>query len=221
MAKKEPTVEQVAKTGSTSVEEDNVTELVVPKLNSQPGEAKAVAPDPFNVESLRLPPSFAETAGVKRVWNVIPVRKPHQQEWIRVHPSESYRGDFATIHLREEREFYLLATAMVEELRNELTPVTIYTAINKSGALFLWPACLPGSASNRRTAVWYSSAHEAAEMAMRRSVRVKANMSLGAYEIAYSDNPMAPENDPAWPDLSFIEMLRIGFEKDGVLRGDL
>jgi hypothetical protein len=180
----------------------------------QSEEAKA-EPDPFNIESLRLPPSFAETAGVKKVWNVIQVRKPHRQEWIRVHPSENYRGDFATIHLKEEGEFYLVAPTIVGQLDGELTPVTIYTAINKSGEVFLWPARLPGSASNRRTAVWYSSAHEAAELAMKRLTRVKANMSLGAYEIAYSDNPMAPENDPAWPDLSFIEMLRIGFKKTG------
>jgi hypothetical protein len=26
---------------------------------------------------------------------------------------------------------------------------------------------------------------------------------------------MAAENDPAWPDLSFAEMLRIGFQKTG------
>ena len=35
------------------------------------------APDPFNLEALRLPPAFAQTAGVKKVLSTVPVRKPH------------------------------------------------------------------------------------------------------------------------------------------------
>ena len=143
----------------------------------------------------------------------MPVRKPHRQEWIRVHPDGSYRGDFATILLKEEGEFYLVAPAMAEQLRDELTAVTIYTAITKTGIPFLWPARRAGS-GNRRTDVWYSSAHEAAAAAMKRSIRVSANMGLGAYEYAFSDNP-TPENDPVWPDLSLTELLRLGFQKTG------
>ena len=44
-------------------------------------------------------------------------------------------------------------------------------------------------------------------MAMDTWVRVKANMSLGAYEISAAGE-MA---DPVWPDLSFQELLRIAF----------
>jgi hypothetical protein len=181
------------------------------EFNPQPGDI--VAPDPFNVASLRLPPSFEKTAGIRKVLTTVPVRKPNPQEWVRVHPGESYRGNFATILLKEEREFYLVAPAVAEQLRDELTPVTIYTAITKTGTPFLWPARLVGS-GNRRTDLWYSSAHEAAEAAMKRSVRVTANMELGAYEHAFSDSP-TPENDPAWPDLSLTELLRIGFQKTG------
>ena len=67
-------------------------------------ESESVAPspetpNPFNVESLRLPPAFAETAGVKRMWNVIRVRKPHRQEWIRVHGNAYFPKDF---HINRE-----------------------------------------------------------------------------------------------------------------------
>jgi hypothetical protein len=54
----------------------------------------AAAPDPLNVAALRLPPAFEETAGVRKQLTIVPVRKPHRQEWIRVHPDEAYRGDF-------------------------------------------------------------------------------------------------------------------------------
>jgi hypothetical protein len=174
----------------------------------------AAAPDPFNVASLRLPPSFEEAAGVKKLLSTVPVRKPHNQEWIRVHADEAYRGDFGTILLKEEREVYLVKPTLVEALRNELTTVTIYTVINKNGVLFLWPAKRAGSDGRRNSNAWYASAHEAAAAAMKRSTRVSSNLRLGAYEIAFSDNP-TPENDPVWPDLSFSELLQIGFQKPG------
>jgi hypothetical protein len=45
-----------------------------------------LSPDPFNAEALRLPPSFEQTAGIKKLITTIQARKPHSQEWIRVHP---------------------------------------------------------------------------------------------------------------------------------------
>jgi len=175
---------------------------------------ETAAPDPFNVAALRLPPSFEQAAGVKKMTTTVPTRKPNRQEWIHVHPSENYRGDFATIHLKQDGEYYLVVPAMLESLRSELTLVTIYTAINKAGVVFLWPVPRPSSEGRGGGDTWHRSAHEAAAAAMKRLTRVTSNRDLGAYEIAFSDNPM-PDNDPVWPDLSFNELLRIGFEKVG------
>ena len=171
-------------------------------------------PDPFSVEALRLPPSFNETAGVKKMLTTVPVRKPHRQEWIRVHPDQSYRSDFGTILLKEEDEFHLVAPALLESLRHELTSVTIYTALNRAGVVFLWPARIANTEGRRGSDSWYTSAHEAAAAAMKRLTRVSANTSLGAYEIYFSDSPI-PDADPVWPELSFKELLRLGFEKPG------
>jgi hypothetical protein len=174
----------------------------------------AVEPNPFNVAALRLPPSFEQTAGVKKMITTVPVRKPHNQEWIRVHPGVDYRGDFATIRLKEEGEHYLLVPSMIQSLLNEITLVTIYTVINKAGVVSLWPVPRPSSEGRGGGDTWHRSAHEAAAAAMKRLTRVTSNRALGAYEIGYTDNPI-PDNDPVWPDLSFEELLRIGFEKIG------
>ena len=178
------------------------------------------APDPFDIAALRLPPSFNETAGVKKLLSTVPVRKPHRQEWIRVHPDPAYRGDFATILLKEEAEFNLVVPELLESLRHEITTVTIYTVINRAGVVFLWPARHANTDGRRGSDAWYTSAHEAAEAAMKRLTRVTANISLGAYEIYFSDNP-TPENEPVWPELSFKELLRLGFEKPGRFIKDL
>jgi hypothetical protein len=43
---------------------------------------------------------------------------------------------------------------------------------------------------------------------MKKWVRVKPNMALGAYEIFESQGVIP---DPEWPQLPFNELLRIGF----------
>ena len=180
--------------------------------NDKPDEVTRAAPDPFNVAALRLGQSFEEATGVRKLLTTVPVRKPHKQEWVRVHPDEDYRGTFAVIDLKEAGEFYLLTPEIARDLSNEIIKVTIYTVINRQHVVFLWPARLP--TPDGRINTWHTSAHEAAELAMKRSVRVKANMALGAYETDVTDNPI-PENDPVWPDLPFVELLRIGFLKNG------
>jgi hypothetical protein len=194
---------------------ENPKLVEVPPVDETPADSNgAAAPDPFNAAALRLPPSFEQTAGVKKMITTVPVRKPNRQEWIRVHPGEDRRGDFATIHLKQGDEYYLIVPTMIESLRNELTLVTIYTAINRAGVVFLWPAPRPSSEGRSPGDTRHRSAHEAATAAMKRLTRVTSNRDLGAYEIAFSENPL-PDTDPVWPDLSFNELLRIGFEKVG------
>ena len=64
--------------------------------------------DPFDIENLRLDQAFASTAGVKKLLTTVPVRKPHRQELVRVHPDEAYRVQAAVIELRDDREIYLV-----------------------------------------------------------------------------------------------------------------
>jgi hypothetical protein len=184
------------------------------EIDAVAGTETVAPPDPFSVEALRLGQNFVEKSGVRKLLTTVPVRKPSKQEWIRVHPDESYRDIFAVIKLEEDGDFYIIAPAIARELMNETLAVTIYTVINKQGVVFLWPVRVPNP--DARVNAWHTSAIEAAEMAMKRSIRVKANTALKAYEIALQDDPI-PEIDPVWPDLSFAELLSIGFRKVGRL----
>jgi hypothetical protein len=172
-------------------------------------------PNPFSAKSLRLPPAYEVNAGIRKQFTTVPVRKPHAQEWIRVHPDPAYREKFGVIILKADNtdECYLLDPALVPSYENEMTRVIIFTAMSMNKVTFLWPCKLPGS-GHRNADKWNNSAIEAAEAAMKRKVRIQSNKALGAYEYAYSDNP-TPENDPVWPDVSFDELLRLGFVKEG------
>src|SRR5262245_400432 len=142
--------------------------------------SSVTAPDPFDLASLRLNPSFIETAGVKKLHTTVPARRPNPQDFVRVHPSPDYRADFALIDLKDDREDYLVRPEVLPELTGEVVFKTIFTAINRQGVTFLWPIRLP--AFDDRKTEWPRSAREAAELGMNKWVRLKANMSLGAYE---------------------------------------
>jgi hypothetical protein len=164
------------------------------------------APDPFDLVSLRLNPSFLETAGVKKLLTTVPARRPSPQDFVRTHSAPNYRENFAMIDLKDDREDFLVRPELLPELGGEVAYKTIFTAINRQDVVFLWPIRLP--APDDRKSDWSRSAREAAEMAMSQWIRLKANMGLGAYEITLAESVMA---EPVWPELSFQELVRIAY----------
>jgi hypothetical protein len=178
------------------------------RLNMTINVAKLQAmPDPFDPENLRLDQSFVETSGVKKLLTTVPVRKPNNQDFVRVHPGEDYRLNAAVIELREDREIYLVLPTVAAQLPAECAPVTLYTGINRQSVTFLWPVKLPTPDGKRNE--WHRSAAEAAERAMGCWLRVRANMDLGAYE-QFEASSTIP--DPIWPTATLRELLKIGFK---------
>jgi len=174
-------------------------------MNDKP-DLRVVASDPFDPATLRLDQAFTEGPAVKKLLTTIPVRKPSAQDYVRVHPDPEYRVDTAVVILKDDRETYLVAKGLVQELADECTRVTLFTTMNRQGVLSVWPVRLPGA--DGRQMEWWRSAREAAELAISKWVRIKANMSLGAFEI-FEASSIVPE--PEWPELSFREILAIAF----------
>ncbi len=156
----------------------------------------------------RLSQDFASQIGVEKVVRVIPVRKPSRQEFVRVHPDETWRMETAIIEIKDEREIYLVTPQLLGELSEFATPVCLFTTISRQKVLTLWPVKLPGT--DGRSNPWHESALDAANLAKDSWVRVSANMSLGAYDVvaALGDIP-----DPEWPgsDMDFNGLLKIAF----------
>jgi hypothetical protein len=163
-------------------------------------------PDPFDLKRLRLDQSFTETVGVKKLLTTVPVKKPSPQDFIRVHPSKDYRDVFAILELKDDGEVYLVVPAIAREIPGEYFMATIHTAITRQGNIFLWPIRMPGP--DGKILEWHRSAAEAAALATEGWVRVKANMSNGAYDIFLAEKVIAK---PEWPNVSYQELLRIGF----------
>ena len=182
---------------------------VEPNPKTSETSPPAAAPtDPFDLDNLRLDSNFAATAGVKKLLRTVPVRKPSKQEFVGVHPDPAFRENFAMIELKEDRESYLIAgPGLAAELAAEATNMTLFTAVNRQGVVFLWPVRLPSA--DGKEMVWHSSAREAAAEAVTTWTRVTANMALGAYEVAIAETITT---EPQWPDFSFQDLLRIAFK---------
>jgi hypothetical protein len=165
------------------------------------------APASFDLLSLRMTQDFGSMVGVKKVITTIPVHKPHKQDFVRIRPGDDYQISTAVIEMKEDRETFLIAPELWNELPGEIIPKIFLTGMTRQGVLFLWPIRLPNA--DGRHDNWNRSALEAAELAKRKWVKVVSNMSLGGYEVygATGDLP-----DPEWPDLSFEEIMRVAFK---------
>jgi hypothetical protein len=174
-----------------------------PSTNGAPA-----GPDPFDPAALRLSQNGMAALGVKKALLSVPVRKPEKSWFVRAHPAEDYRLQTYVIDLKEDRETYLVAQALWEDLATEATlrPKLLATAISRQGVLFLWPLNLPRP--DGRTDEWTRTALEALDMATKGWVRVSPNMALGAYDV-HTANASLP--DPEWPQMPFRELLRIAF----------
>jgi hypothetical protein len=184
---------------------DVLSNVSIPPTN---GKA-ATAADPFDLSRLRLSQDFVAAAGVKKILNTVPVRKPSKEWFIQTHPDTGYRFQTCVVELKEDSETYLVDSSLWHELASESTfsPRALITTMNRQGVLFLWPIRLPGA--DGRLDEWSRSAMEAATHATGNWVRVQANMSLGAYEIYEAAGQWAT---PEWPDMSFQDLFQIAFK---------
>jgi hypothetical protein len=193
--------------------EDHVTTIpnpqpVPPKTEIPKVETPAAAPDPFDLNQLRVPIDYEADAGVRKLLTTVPARRPHRQEWIWVHPGEDYRETFMCVELKEENEIYLCFPHVARELPGEIGQRMLYTVQNASRVTFLWPVKV--AAPGERLDSWSTSAHEAAAKAMTERIRLSANRGLGAYEIMTTQSqPIGFE--PKWPEASFQELVKLAF----------
>ena len=72
--------------------------------------------DDFDLNSLRLSQDFTASVSMQRLLTSVPVRKPHRQEFIRVHPEDSWRLQTAVLEVKDDNETYLVAPQFWPEL---------------------------------------------------------------------------------------------------------
>ena len=167
------------------------------------------APDPFDPAALRLSQDFASSIGVKRVLTRIRCGKPEKHDFVRVRPGEDWRLETYLLELKGSQdqpgqETYLVQPSLVPELAGDVRAAVLFTAINRQKVPFLWRCWLPSA--DGRANLWTDTLLDAARLAERKWVRVKAG--AGQYDI---DEAAGQLSEPEWPELSLQEMLRLAF----------
>ena len=172
--------------------------------NGANGAASPLGLDGIDLDSLRLSQDYIEAAGVTKLRTTVPVRKPTKVEFLQVHPEHHF--DLFMVEMKDEGEVYFIPPQFLTDVSDIAVPVSLRLAVNRQGVVYLWPVRLP--ANDRRDNPWHISARDAVDRAASGHwVSVRANKSLGAYEIYEGASNLSP---PQWPQESFEEILQIG-----------
>ncbi|MGO9119711.1 MAG: hypothetical protein ACLQPD_19125 [Desulfomonilaceae bacterium] len=162
--------------------------------------------DNFDLEAYRMTQDYESLINVKRIITTVPVKKPERQWFVRVHPE--WKLETAVLEDKDDRTTYLIVPSLWADLDQEITRKVLFPAITTHRVIFLWPIKLPGE--DGRADHWNESSLEAAQLAKRNWIRVRANMQLGAYEVLTAGGTL-PE--PEWPqDTNFNELVKVAFK---------
>jgi hypothetical protein len=160
-----------------------------------------------DLEALRLD-TVASLDGTTEVLGHVPVRKPGRVEFFRCHTDPAMSLAASIFEDDEERETYFVAPSARQFLLGHLKPVLLVACISRQNSVFIWPVPLPKEEGEKRGRAWGATARQAADLARTTWIRIRADMSLGAYRIAKAEGALP---DPIWPTQTFTELLTIGF----------
>ena len=173
--------------------------------------------DPFAPENLKLPQEFLDQTMATALLTTIPVERPGDQEFIRVHPDEAYRHVAALITHHDERGArYLIHPTFAPQIGNikfHLERLYLYTS--RQGKLAFWPIKLP---KDNRENTWLESAVAAAEAAMKEWVCITSNQQSRMYT---TSKALGVFPDPDWSQVtqgkSVYQLLAIAFKERLIL----
>jgi hypothetical protein len=173
----------------------------------------ADAIDYDDLATFRIDPSKVGSLAGKKVLTTIKVGKPDRQTFFRMRPDPANDENFAVIELKEDNEFYLLDGGLYAEWASEVRLCSFRVGITLQGVLFLAPVV--SQTDDGRRNHWNQSKREAYRRAETTWVRMVANRGAGYYDVFEAAEQHA---DPAWPEGTFHELLRLGFKDDGFIR---
>lgn len=165
----------------------------------------ASAPRVFDPRKFRAPQSYND-AHVTEITTTISFEKPPKKEFIRFASARDRVFHGAILLDGGDDGQYLVDRALLPELENDVRVVSLYQGITQWGRTFLSAVPLPGPDGKRNP--WHESLHQAALIAMKKWVRIMADMNFKGYRV-FDARGHIPE--PTWPKQSFVDLLQIAF----------
>jgi hypothetical protein len=165
-----------------------------------------VFPKGIDLNSLRLPPNYGATLGVKKLLTTVRVGRLPKPQFFRTH--ESNEMTFAAMLLEDKdlSESYLVMPEVAKEISDLVRPVLLHAAIDRQNNVFLIPVPLPAEDGTRNS--WHESLAQAVELAKPRWVRISSNKPTGGYDV-YEAKGELP--DPDWPAYDIEALIQVAF----------
>jgi len=161
----------------------------------------------LTISSLRLPPAYGATLGVKKLLSTVPLGKPNKSKFFRTHASPDMTFRCLLLEQRDTRETYIVTQEVAQELSMLVSAVELFVAIDRQNNLFLIPVRLPKEDGSRN--IWHESLNQAVEISKKKWIRINANMQIGAYDV-YAAEGLLPE--PDWPEHDIEQIVDIAFK---------
>jgi len=148
--------------------------------------------DEFDIESFTYRENLESKSSTGQV-TFIPVQSPRQNKWIYIASKPEWRCNVAIV--QENRESYLVRPELVPSLNGGVSHRMLVPYIDRDAAIFLWPIRLNDSQGKLNS--WSTSALLVCTQYSDQWIKVKANMSSGAYEVIQAPTEIPP---PEWPE---------------------
>ena len=158
------------------------------------------------LKSLRLPPNYGATLGVKKLLTLVPVGKPKKPQFFRTHAAPEMTFAAMLLEQKESRESYVVMPDVAQEISELVRPVQLHAAIDRQNNVFLIPVPLPGEDGTRNP--WHESLAQAVDHAKQKWLRITANMHAGGYDV-YEAEGALPE--PEWPAHDIDTLVEVAF----------
>jgi hypothetical protein len=149
----------------------------------------------------------------REIVSSIPVRKPKNNEFVRVSPDNSLTT--IVFEDKNEGETYFVAPEIRPLMIAGAATKMLVLAVNQTGAPFIWPVPIDDEFSRKNS--WNESARAAYHQAKTQWVKVVGDRGAGHYRIYIAEGELPP---PRWPDKPFAELLAIAFNNRKIDRED-
>jgi hypothetical protein len=155
-----------------------------------------------NLSALEVKPG--DQVGAREILSTIGVRRPKNNEFLRVDPERSLTTVVYTDEV--EGEAYFVAPHLRPIMIAGCTAKLLVLAVNQAGVPFIWP--VPTDDETQRKNAWNESARAGFHRAKIDWVKLVGDRVAGQYRIFLAEGELPA---PRFPDKPFSELLAIAF----------
>jgi len=155
-------------------------------------------------ESLKIGIGYGEEVAIHKPLVTVPVGKPKGNKFMMVLDVPGYPTN--VLDIKEDNDVFIVSPAVAAYLGGLVRKVTLYTAIDRNGNIFLIPVPNPDETGHMN--VWHESLLQGVNRAKKNWVRLVANKGLGAYDVLEA---LGILDKPTWPDYTMEQLLAVAF----------